>query len=166
MSQPALHCSARVFSRACKLTALFAFAVHDSTNGFKPTTSMPTLGLVSAIEIHSNTLRKLNTSTAWLDGSAIDAFMGWAIDRDIPYFEGVRDDYTAASEFFSAKQMALLPFGKATVIYFPTHLQVQFNSTTGLQALMNSDRCCTMHHAPCTMHHADSSAAPQPVPRV
>ena len=78
--------------------------------------------------------------SAWLDGTAIDAFMAWAIHKDIPFFEGVRDDFWAGVSFTQAQRFSW-PLGTATTIYFPTHLQVQFHNLVGLQSITTSPRC-------------------------
>ena len=123
----------------CNLTVC-SFAVRARTNGV--TTSVPTVTAGSgAWKIDTVSLRRLRHREGWLDGVGIDAFMAWAIHKDICYFEGVRDDYTAAHDFSAALCCSILPVGTASTIYFPTHLQVQFHSPKGLESLTTSPRC-------------------------
>ena len=44
-------------------------------------------------------LARLDGLSAWLDGDCIDAFMAWVINKDVPFFDGVIDDASAAYAF-------------------------------------------------------------------
>ena len=79
--------------------------------------------------------------------------MSWVIHKDLPYFGRTLDDRSAAIAYEESVvvgdddiRRSEWTVGRATTIYFPTHLAPQLQSEKGRVALISGIRCATPYY--------------------